>query len=107
MTFYDSSRHFMTFHVIKLYNMTQHDMTFQDISITSHHITSHHITSHDITSHHMVSYHSSKLYDRRGFVRIVRRHFLFFKFVKLHLSLPAFCTINTGEKRQIIEAQLS
>ncbi len=102
--------HHIPSHHIKLYHIVSHYITshhFTSHHITSHHITSHHITSHHITSHHKVSYHNSKVYDLRGFVWIVRHHCFVFMFVKLHLRLAAFCTINTSEKRQIIEAQLS
>ena len=38
---------------------------------------------------------------------MLRPHIFVYMIVKLQLSLPGFWTINPGEKRQIIVAQLS
>ena len=38
---------------------------------------------------------------------MLRLHIFVYMIVKLQLSLPGFWTINPGEKRQIIVAQLS
>ena len=104
LTIYNITLH-ITLHFKIRHHNTSHHYKLHDIEW--HHSTLHHITQRHITSHHRVSYHSSKLYDCWCFCKFLRPRYFCLNFVILQLSLPGFWTWNPGEKRQIIDAQLS
>ncbi len=96
-------------HRITLNYMSTHYITFDYNS--SHLMTSQYITSHNIASHHITSQGQLPQFETVWLVVFSNIFetpiFFVFRIVKLQLSLPGFWTWNPGEKRQIIDAQLS